>query len=68
LHRKQNIKDMDKVKGVLLIVLIFAVIVPCLGNSLKIKRKKNKWLYVTALKKITDVCRDNQIKTDSFVY
>ena len=34
---------MSKVKGVLALVLVFTISVPCFGNSAMIKRKKNKW-------------------------
>jgi len=34
---------MNKVKGVLALALIFTMTVPCFGNSVMIKRKKNKW-------------------------
>lgn len=59
---------MNTVKGVLLMALIFAVSAPCFGNSMAIKRKKNKWLHETALTKISDVEQDNQFKSDTFVY
>ena len=40
-----NIKQiiMNKFKSVLAIALLFVFSVPCFGNSLTIKRKKNKW-------------------------
>ena len=40
-----NIKKvlMNKVKGVLALALIFTMTIPCFGNSVMIKRKKNKW-------------------------
>ena len=34
---------MNKVKGVLALALIITMSVPCFGNSVMIKRKKNKW-------------------------
>jgi hypothetical protein len=63
-----NINDMSAVKGVLLMALIFAISVPCFGNGVAIKRKKNKWLHATERTKTTDVNWDNQSKADSFVY
>ena len=40
-----NIKQivMNKIKSVLAIALLFAISVPCFGNTVTIKRKKNKW-------------------------
>ena len=42
-----NIKriTMNKVKFALAIALVFAMSAPCFGNSVTIKRKKNKWTY-----------------------
>ena len=36
---------MNKVKGVLIVALILAISAPCLGSSVAIKRKKNKWQH-----------------------
>ena len=36
---------MNKVKGVFIIALILVFSVPCFGNSVAIKRKKNKWQH-----------------------
>jgi hypothetical protein len=44
LPRKLKINNMGIVKSILFIVLISAVSAPCFGNSVVIKRKKNKWL------------------------
>lgn len=36
---------MNKVKGVLIAALVFAMVAPCFGNNATIKRKKNKWVH-----------------------
>ena len=36
---------MNKVKGVLVVALVLAISVPCVGSSVAIKRKKNKWQH-----------------------
>ena len=35
---------MNKLKGVLFLTLMIVISVPCFGNSVAIKRKKNKWI------------------------
>ena len=42
-----NIKRiiMNKVKGVLIVALVLAISAPCVGSSVAIKRKKNKWQH-----------------------
>ncbi|MDR2679220.1 MAG: hypothetical protein LBC47_00245 [Tannerella sp.] len=45
---------MKTVKGILLLVFVFAICVPCFGSDIAIKRKKNKNLYTEKLVKITD--------------
>lgn len=43
---------MNRVKGVLIAALVFAMAVPCFGSSVAIKRKKNKWLHSTEQKSL----------------
>ncbi|MDL2303864.1 hypothetical protein LJC72_00800 [Bacteroides sp. OttesenSCG-928-D19] len=38
---------MNKVKSVLVVALVLAVVAPCFGNNASIKRKKNKWVQST---------------------
>lgn len=59
---------MNRGKDVLLVALIMVISVPCFGNGVAIKRKKNKWIHETEMTKITDVDRDNQCKANSFDY
>jgi hypothetical protein len=69
LSRKHiNLNSMNKLRSILLPVLIFFVTVPCFGESVLIKRKKNKWLFTVERTKTTIVNQDIQIKADSFVY
>ena len=35
---------MNKIKGVLVLVLVFVLSVPCFGSEVAIVRKKNKWI------------------------
>ena len=35
---------MNKIKGVLVLALVFVLSTPCFGSEVVIKRKKNKWL------------------------
>jgi hypothetical protein len=63
-----NDNDMNKAKGVFVIVLVFAVTLPCFGCSEAIKRKKNRRLYAAEWAKTRDADRDNQIKTDPVGY
>ena len=51
---------MNKVKGVFLAVLVFAVSVPCFGNSIAIKRKKGKWVHSTEQKMSDNADKNNQ--------
>lgn len=59
---------MKRVKGVLLVILVIAMSVPCFGNNVEIKRKKNKWLHETELTSIKKVNQENQSEADTFVY
>lgn len=38
---------MNKVKGILVVALVFAMSVPCFAGSVSIKRKKGKWNHLT---------------------
>ena len=35
---------MNKIKGVLVLALVFVLAAPCFGSEAVIKRKKNKWI------------------------
>jgi len=35
---------MNKIKGVLVLALVFVLSTPCFGSEVMIKRKKNKWI------------------------
>jgi len=35
---------MNKIKGVLVLALVFVLAAPCFGGEAAIKRKKNKWI------------------------
>jgi hypothetical protein len=59
---------MNKLKSILVMTLILAFAVPCIGHSTEIKRKKNKWFYVEEAEKATDVNQQHQIKSVSFTY
>ncbi len=50
---------MNRVKGVLLVVLVVVISVPCFGNSVEIKRKKNKWLHTVEQIKTIEVNQSN---------
>ena len=62
-----NIKKfiMNKVKSVLALALIFTMTVPCFGNSVMIKRKKNKWNYSLEQKALDNT--NNSLETAKFV-
>ena len=58
---------MNKLKGVLLLSLIFAISVPCFGNSVAIKRKKNKWIQSESMEqKNPDNSVSNQDNVQAF--
>jgi hypothetical protein len=59
---------MKAVKGILLLVLVFAISAPCFGSNAAIKRKKNKWLYSGESAKITSIDHNSQFRIESFVY
>jgi len=44
---------MNKIKGVLVLALVFVLSVPCFGNEVVIKRKKNKWISAVVEKEQT---------------
>ncbi|MDR2914177.1 MAG: hypothetical protein LBV74_05010 [Tannerella sp.] len=56
---------MNKVKSVLAVALVFAISAPCFGNSVVIKRKKNKWLHSMEQKSLNDTDNNNQEITGS---
>jgi hypothetical protein len=59
---------MKAVKGILLLVLMFAISAPCFGSNVAIKRKKNKWLYSGEPVKTTSIDCNSQFRIESFVY
>ena len=60
---------MKKFKGVLLLALIFAISVPCFGNSVAIKRKKNKWIQSEPVEqKNLDNVVSSQDNVDAFSF
>ncbi|MDR1524864.1 MAG: hypothetical protein LBS79_06375 [Tannerella sp.] len=59
---------MKSVKGILLLVFVFAITVPCFGSNVAIKRKKNKWLYSEEVVKTINVSSSSQFETVPFSY
>ena len=58
---------MNKVRGVLAVAFIVSVSVPCFGNSVTIKRKKNKWNH-SLEQKVSDNTSSNLEAAKSFNY